>query len=173
VQYVTRPCQVQTSVVKKSAAAMLPQCAFKNVCQGVGRRHPHDQAPDLDEDVAPAGLPSVRPFPRNQPAMPPQQRVRRRDCGDLPEDRPAHPVRTGGQLAAIVVSQAQPPRPKLAPQEPVFLDQVGDRLPLPALEPTGQHAQHHLQRRGVDHGVEPISIGGSERRRRSGGTLRA
>ena len=41
---------------------------------------------------------------------------------------------------------------KLAPQEPVFLDQVGDRLPLPALEPAGQHAQHHPQRRGVDHG---------------------
>ena len=89
--------------------------------------------------------------------MPPQQRVRRRDRGDLPEGRPAHPVRTGGQPAAIVVSQAQPPGPKLAPQEPVFFDQVGDRLPLPAVQPAGQHAQHHLQRRGVDHGVELIS----------------
>src|SRR5205085_4010986 len=27
-----------------------------------------------------------------------------------------------------------------------------NRLPLPALEPAGQHAQHHLQRHGVDHG---------------------
>ena len=37
-----------------------------------------------------------------------------------PEDRPAHSVRTGGQPAAIVVSQAQPPGPKLTPQEPIF-----------------------------------------------------
>ena len=37
VSYVTRPCQVQTSVVKKSAPAMLPQCAFRNVCHEVGR----------------------------------------------------------------------------------------------------------------------------------------
>ena len=63
----------------------------------------------------------------------------------------------GGQPAAIVISQAQPPGPKLAPQEPVFLDQLSDRLPLPALAPAGQHAQHHLQRRRVDHGVELIS----------------
>ena len=40
------------------------------------------------------------------------------------------PVGTGGQPAAIVVSQAQPPGPKLAPQGPVFLEQVGDRLSL-------------------------------------------
>ena len=34
---------------------------------------------------------------------------------------------------------------------------IAIRLPLPALEPAGQHAQHHLQRRGIDHRVEPIS----------------
>ena len=60
----------------------------------------------------------------------------------------------------MVVVQAQPPGPKLEPQEPVFLDQVGDRLSLPALEPAGQHAQHHLQRRGVDHEAELISRAG-------------
>ena len=131
---------------------MLPQCAFKNVCQEVGRcgtggkarrlqdapnrrpshavphvlqraldpgvaprrillRHPHDQAPDLEEDVPPAAWPTVRPFPRNQPAIPPQQRVRRRNRGDLPEGRAADAERTGGQPAAIVVRQAQAPGP--------------------------------------------------------------
>ena len=39
-----------------------------------------------------------------------------------------------------------------------FLDQVGDRLALPAIQPAGQHAQHHLQRRGVEHGVDLISL---------------
>ena len=52
------------------------------------------------------------------------------------------------------------PPPSWHPQELVFLGQVGYRLPLPALKPAGQHAQHHLQRRGVDHGVEPISSAG-------------
>jgi hypothetical protein len=45
---------------------------------------------------------------------------------------------------------------KLTPQESVFFDQVRDRLPPPA-QPTGQHAQHHLQRRGIDHKPELIS----------------
>ncbi len=29
---------------------------------------------------------------------------------------------------------------------------LGERLPFAALKPAGQHAQHHLQRRGADHG---------------------
>ena len=73
---------------------------------------------------------------------------------------PAHPIRSGGQPAAIVIGQTQPPGPKLTSQEPVLFDQVGDRLPLPAIQPAGQHTQHHLQRRGVDHGSELISRAG-------------
>jgi len=37
VSYVTKPRHVHTSVVKKSAPAVAPQCAFKNVCHDVGR----------------------------------------------------------------------------------------------------------------------------------------
>jgi hypothetical protein len=66
-------------------------------------------------------------------------------------------VRSGGQSTAIVITEAQSLLPELAPQEPVLFDQVRDRLPLPAVQPAGEHAQHHLQRRGVDHGVELIS----------------
>ena len=87
--------------------------------------------------------------------MPPQQRVRRRDRGDLPEGRAADTERQGGQPAAIVVSQAQP-----VPswhRRSRFPRSGSDRLPLPAIQPAGQHAQHHLQRRGVDHGVELMS----------------
>jgi hypothetical protein len=32
----------------------------------------------------------------------------------------------------------------------------GDRLALPAVQPTGQHQQHQLQRRRVDHEAELI-----------------
>jgi hypothetical protein len=36
-QYVTNPRHVHTSVVKKSAPAIAPQCARRNVCHDVGR----------------------------------------------------------------------------------------------------------------------------------------
>ena len=89
--------------------------------------------------------------------MPPQQGVRRRDRGDLPQGRTADSVRSGGQPTAIVVRETQPTSAKLTPQEPVLFDQVRDGLPLPAVQPAGQHTQHHLQRRGVDHEPELIS----------------
>ena len=72
----------------------------------------------------------------------------------------AHLVRPRSEPSAIVVGETQSPGPKLAPQELVLFDQVRNRLPLPAVEPAGQHAQHHLQRRGVDHETDLISRGG-------------
>ena len=45
-------------------------------------------------------------------------------------------------------------------QYAVLFDQVRDGLPLPAVQPAGQHTQHHLQRRGVDHEPELISWAG-------------
>src|ERR1700746_1887758 len=72
----------------------------------------------------------------------------------------AHPVRPRGEPSAIVVGETQSPDPKLSPQEPVLGDQVRDRLPLPAVQPAGQYAQHHLHRRGVDHEAELISRAG-------------
>jgi hypothetical protein len=67
--------------------------------------------------------------------MPAQQRVRRRDRGDLAQNRTARAVRPRGQSSAIVIREAQPPPSKLAPQEPVFFDQICDRLPLAAIQP--------------------------------------
>ena len=92
------------------------------------RRHPHDELTDLEQDTAPAGSPGVRPLPGDQLAMPPEQRVRRRDRGDLPQGRTANSVRSAGQPAAIVVRETQPTSTKLTPQEPVFFDQVRERL---------------------------------------------
>jgi hypothetical protein len=42
-------------------------------------------------------------------------------------------------------------------QEPVLFDQVRDRLPLSTVQPAGEHAQHHLKRRRIDHGAEITS----------------
>ena len=41
-----------------------------------------------------------------------------------PGGRAANPVRSRGQPEAIIISQAQAPGHKLAPQEPVLFDQV-------------------------------------------------
>jgi hypothetical protein len=64
------------------------------------------------------------------------------------------------QLAFYVERKARPRRLNNASRialvvlaRPVFLDQVGDLVSLPALEPAGLHVQHQLQRRGVDRGA--------------------
>jgi len=74
---------------------------------------------------------------RNQLAVPPQQRVGRRDRGDVAQSTPTHAVRPRSQASAIVIGEAQSPGPQLASQEPVLFDQVPDRLPFPAVQPAG------------------------------------
>jgi len=115
---------------------------------------------DLQEDAAPAAWTSVRPLPGNELPMPAQQRVGRGDGGDRAQGRAAHPVRPRGEPSAIIVGETRSPDPNLSPQEPVLFDQVRDRLPLPAVQPAGQRARHHLERRGVDHEAELISRAG-------------
>ena len=83
--------------------------------------------------------------------MPPQQGVWRRDRGDLHQGGTADSVRSGSQPTAIVVRETQPTSIQLAPQEPVLLDQVRDGVPLPPVQPAGQHTEDQLQRPGVDH----------------------
>lgn len=62
--------------------------------------------------------------------------------------------------------------PRLQRRRRLSSIRVRDRLPLPAVQPAGEHAQHHLQRRGVDHEPELNITGRPERRRPSRGTLR-
>jgi hypothetical protein len=64
---------------------------------------------------------------------------------------------TGGQSSTILVAETQSTPAELATQGSVFFNQVGDRYPLPAIQPAGQYPQHHLQRRGIDHEAELIS----------------
>jgi hypothetical protein len=45
-------------------------------------------------------------------------------------------------------------------QEPVLFNEVGDCLPLSPIQPSSEHAQHHLERHGVDHEPELISRAG-------------
>jgi hypothetical protein len=114
-------------------------------------RHPYDKPSNLHEDAAAPRVTDIRPFPRYELPLPAQQRVGRRDRGDFPQNRTAHPVRPRSQPSAIVVGEMQSPGPKLAPQEPILFNQIRHRLPLKTIQPASQHVQHHPERRGVDH----------------------
>jgi len=89
--------------------------------------------------------------------MPPEQRIGRRDRRDRLQGRTAQTVRPYSQPSTIHVGETRSAGPKLTPQETVLFDQVRDRFPLSAVQPDGEHAQHHLERRGVDHGAELTS----------------
>jgi hypothetical protein len=120
-------------------------------------RHAHDELTDLAEDNAAVGFPRVRPFAGDQLAMPPQQRVWRGDRGKLPQGRATDLICARGQAAPIFIREPRPPSAKLTRQKPILLDQLGDGLPLPAVQPAGQRHQHDLQRGGVDHEPDLIS----------------
>jgi hypothetical protein len=92
--------------------------------------------------------------------VPPKQGVRRRNRGDLPQDRTADSVRSGSQPTAILVRETQPTPTNLMPQKPVLLDQIRDGLPFLAIQPAGQHTEYDLQRNGIDHWPELTSSSG-------------
>ena len=71
------------------------------------------------EDATPTRPAGIRPFPRDQLPMPAQQRVRRRDRGDLPQDATTHPVGSRRQPASIVVGQAQSRGPSCRLKRPI------------------------------------------------------
>ena len=121
-------------------------------------RHPHDEPSNLQQDAATTGPPGVAPLPRDQLTMPPEQRIGRRDRRDLLQGRTAHTVRPCSQPSTIVVGETRSAGPKLTPQKPVLFGQVRDRFPLSAVQPAGEYAQHHLERRRVDHGAELTSL---------------
>ena len=89
--------------------------------------------------------------------MPAEQRVGRDDRGDLAQRLTAQPERPHGEPPPVVIGQTQTPPTQLPAQEAVLFDQVGERLPLAALQPAGQDQQQHLEGRGVDHERELIS----------------
>src|SRR5439155_27003610 len=82
--------------------------------------------------AAPTGVPSVCPLPGNELPMPAQQRVRRRDRGDLSQGRTAEPECTQGQSSAIVISDVAAARrqwretlPLRDARQYVFVDESG------------------------------------------------
>jgi len=100
-------------------------------------RHPDNEALDLGEDHATTSACPRGPFPRHELAMPAQQRVGRRDRGDLAQSAPTDADGADGEPTPIGVRQPDSSRPELPTEQPVFDDQVGDDFAFAVLEPTG------------------------------------
>src|SRR5262245_4005094 len=84
-------------------------------------RHPYDHASDLAEEVAPAGLPSVRPFPISWQC----HRSSVSGVAIVPTSlsvAPTYPVRASRQPASVRVREPQPSLAQLTPKEPVLID---------------------------------------------------
>jgi hypothetical protein len=100
---------------------------------------------------------ALGPLASDQPAVPPEQAVGRRDAGDLPQARTADSVRARRQSAATSIGETQPPSIELDAASAGSLRSGMRRgSPLPAVQPPGQHHQRHLQR-GVDYRAQLIS----------------
>ena len=84
--------------------------------------------------------------------MPPEQRVRRHNRGDLAQHLQAQSVRPRGELSAVIVREPQPLASKLSAQKAILSDQIADDLPLLSIQPTRQDGEQELEGQGVDHG---------------------
>ena len=121
--------------------------------RGILLGHPHDQTPDLREHARTTASPlRVRPFPRDQLPMPPQNRVGRDDRGDLTKAATAQPVSVHGQPPAFLIGQADPAA-HVSAQDAVLFDQVGHSVLLPLVEPADQRRQEHAEGQRVEHGA--------------------
>ena len=89
--------------------------------------------------------------------MPPEQRVGRDDRRDFAQRPASQPVGSHSEPAPVVIGEAQTPPTQLPPQEAILFDQIGERLPFSAIEPSGDGDEQQLETRDVDHEREVIS----------------
>ena len=115
----------------------------------------------------------VRPFPRDQLPMPPENRVGRDDRGDLTESATAQPVSVHRQPTAFLIGQTDPAA-QVRAEDAVFFDQIGNRL-LPLVGPPAGHRHHEKSNRSDIHNRGSLHYrlyGTPESPRLRSGTLR-
>jgi hypothetical protein len=120
--------------------------------------HAHFELPNLGQNTPTAdSLPRIRPFARHQLPVPSQQRVRRDDRREVTQGSPPEPVRAHCEPPPVIVSKPQAPSTELPPEEAILFDQIGERLPFPAIQRTGDTQEQEPKRGHVDHRRELIS----------------
>src|SRR5436309_9243127 len=117
--------------------------------RGILFGHPDNEMPDLLEHAPTTRPANVRPLPRDQLSVPPENRVGCDDCRDLTEPATAHPVSMHGQPTALFIGEADPATEARA-EAAVFLNQIRDaRLPL--VRPPAGHGHHEESNRSDIH----------------------
>lgn len=84
--------------------------------------------------------------------MPPQNRVRRDDPGDLVQCSASEPVPACGEPTPFVISQPEPPPTQLSPEDSILFDEVGQGLLLLTAQPAGQSTENNPREGDIDHG---------------------
>jgi len=89
--------------------------------------------------------------------MPSQQRVGRRDRGDLAQGAATDTDGAAGEASPVGVRQPNPSRPELSMEQTVLNHQVGDDVAFAALEPARENQEQLLKSLGVTHERQLIS----------------
>ncbi len=95
------------------------------------------------------------------------------DRDEFAQGSASQPVSTHGQPTSFRVGQPQSPM-NLSPENAILFAQIGDRLLLPAVQPTGHDREKQPRGREIDHGgsLHQRRISNLQVVRPSSGTLR-
>ena len=109
------------------------------------RGHPHHQSPNLGEHPRPPWAPpEVGPFPGNQFAVPPKNRVGRHERSNLSEYVTSEPLPQNREPPALRIVQPQPPPDPLPLERAILLTKERDHIPLLLLQPSEDCGEEHL-----------------------------
>ena len=84
--------------------------------------------------------------------MPPENRVRRDDRGDLAQPSTTQPAPAYSQPTPLVIAQPQAPSPQLTSKDAILFDQIRQGLVLLTIQPADQRGEKHPQEKHVDPG---------------------
>ena len=110
--------------------------------------HPDHQAPDFHlYSGSPKPRRRVRPLPRDQLAVPSENRVRRDDRRNLRENPSAEALTDDGKTPPFVVTEPHSPAVQLRLQYTVLFPQEFDDIALFPFEPAEQRRDDQVQRK--------------------------
>ena len=97
--------------------------------------------------MPPWSSPNVGPLPRNQVAMPSNNRVRRDERRHLSEDSASEPLPEHRETQPLPIVQVQTASRQLGFQHPILFPKKHDHIALLALEPSQQSGEEQLERK--------------------------
>lgn len=134
------PSDTMTKILERSLDARVPPAR-------IVRRHPDNQASDLNQHSRSARPPSREgPLPRNQIAMPSENGVGRDERRNFSQHAASESLPQHGEPSALTIVQPEPLAAQLRLERAVLFAEEGDHIALLALKPAKQRRQQHLQR---------------------------